>query len=181
MFEASRDGDGTPQSKTDYVKGGAGITAGEDPLLQGNPQDLKNELSSELMEDMRASVLVDGNANDDPKNAAPTLADFKMLVVLGKGTFGKVFLAEFNKNKKLYAVKVIRKDILIEYNQIKNTKLEKEIMFKCQHQFLVGMEYLFVSELRLFFVMPFVRGGELYRFFKARRRFKEKEVKFYAV
>lgn len=54
-------------------------------------------------------------------------------------------------------------------------------MFRCQHQFLVGMEFLFVSELRLFFVMPFVRGGELYRFFKARRRFKEKEVKFYAV
>lgn len=53
-------------------------------------------------------------------------------------------------------------------------------MFKCQHQFLVGMEYLFMSDLRLFFVMPFIRGGELYRFFKAKRRFKEHEVKFYA-
>ena len=52
----------------------------------------------------------------DPANQPPTLADFKMLVVLGKGTFGKVFLSEFNKNKKLYAIKVIRKDILIEYN-----------------------------------------------------------------
>ena len=69
-----------------------------------------------MMEDMRASVLVDGNPTDEGKNAAPSLADFKMLVVLGKGTFGKVFLAEFNKNKKLYAIKVIRKDILIEYN-----------------------------------------------------------------
>ena len=54
-----------------------------------------------------------------------------MIIVLGKGTFGKVFLGEFNK--KLYAIKVIRKDILIEYNQIKNTQLEKDIMFKCQH------------------------------------------------
>ena len=70
---------------------------------------------------------------------------------------------------------------MIEYNQVKNTKLEKEIMFKCQHKFLVGMEYLFMSEMRLFFVMPFIRGGELYRFFKAKRRFKEQEVKFYAV
>lgn len=56
-----------------------------------------------------------------------------MIIVLGKGTFGKVFLAEFEQNKQLYAIKVIRKDILIEYNQIKNTKLEKDIMFKCQH------------------------------------------------
>ena len=54
-----------------------------------------------------------------------------MIIVLGKGTFGKVFLGEFNK--QLYAIKVIRKDILIEYNQIKNTQLEKDIMFKCQH------------------------------------------------
>jgi len=103
-----------------------------------------------------------------------------MIIVLGKGTFGKVFLAEYSRNKQLYAIKVIRKDILIEYNQIKNTKLEKDIMFKCQHQFLVGMEFLFMSDLRLFFVMPFIRGGELYRFFKAKRRFKENEVKFYA-
>ena len=69
---------------------------------------------------MRASVLVQAEGEDttggDPANQPPTLADFKMLVVLGKGTFGKVFLAEFNKNKQLYAIKVIRKDILIEYN-----------------------------------------------------------------
>ena len=141
----------------------------------GQPQDV----GKTIIDDIRNSVLV--TANPESKQKVPTLADFKMIIVLGKGTFGKVFLAEFEQNKQLYAIKVIRKDILIEYNQIKNTKLEKDIMFKCQHQFLVGMEYLFMSDLRLFFVMPFVRGGELYRFFKARRRFKEKEVKFYAV
>jgi hypothetical protein len=54
-------------------------------------------------------------------------------------------------------------------------------MFQCQHQFLVGMEYLFMSDQRLFFVMPFVRGGELYRYFKSKKRFEEDQVKFYAV
>ena len=93
-----------------------------------------NILGQELENDMRMSVLVkvnDEDGEDDDKAAGPTLEDFKMMVVLGKGTFGKVFLAEFKQNKKLYAIKVIRKDVLIEYNQVKNTKLEKEIMFKC--------------------------------------------------
>jgi hypothetical protein len=53
-------------------------------------------------------------------------------------------------------------------------------MFKCKHQFLVGLDFLFTSELRLFFVMPFIPGGELYRFFKVQKRFSEDQVKFYA-
>ena len=87
-----------------------------------------------IIKDMRTSLLISKIAK--PESAGhrePTLGDFKMIIVLGKGTFGKVFLAEFQQNKQLYAIKVIRKDILIEYNQIKNTKLEKDIMFKCQH------------------------------------------------
>jgi serine/threonine protein kinase len=148
----------------------------------GDEEQFENqmEMSKGIMDDIRNSVMVMAVNKPEKKSKEITLADFKMIIVLGKGTFGKVFLAEFQQNKQLYAIKVIRKDILIEYNQIKNTKLEKDIMFKCQHQFLVGMEYLFMSDLRLFFVMPFIRGGELYRFFKAKRRFAENEVKFYA-
>ena len=71
-------------------------------------------ISKEMMNDIRNTVLVN-KVNDDSGNE-PTLQDFKMIIVLGKGTFGKVFLVEFQKNKKLYAIKVIRKDILIEYN-----------------------------------------------------------------
>ena len=43
-----------------------------------------------------------------------TFEDFKILMVLGRGAFGKVFLAELKSDKSLYAVKAIRKDILIE-------------------------------------------------------------------
>ena len=64
-------------------------------------------------------------------------------MLLGRGTFGKVFIAELTKQGKLYAIKAIRKDVLIEYNQIQNTKLEKEILLTCDHPFLVGMDYLF--------------------------------------
>ena len=54
-------------------------------------------------------------------------------------------------------------------------------MFECDHPFLVGMEYLFQNDLRLYFVMPFVRGGELYNVFKSQKRFKLDTVIFYAV
>jgi serine/threonine protein kinase len=52
-------------------------------------------------------------------------------------------LAELRSSKKMYAIKTIRKDVLIEYNQVQNTKLEKDILLSCDHPNLVGMDYLF--------------------------------------
>jgi serum/glucocorticoid-regulated kinase 2 len=66
-----------------------------------------------------------------------------MLMVLGRGAFGKVFLSELSHTKQLFAIKSIRKDILIEMDQVKSTLLEKDIMLECDSQFLVGMDYLF--------------------------------------
>lgn len=43
------------------------------------------------------------------------------------------------------------------------------------------MDYLFQSQTRLYFVMPFVRGGELYKIFKANKRLPEPVVKFYSL
>jgi serine/threonine protein kinase len=60
---------------------------------------------------MRGSVLVGYR-----KNADAQYSDFKLIALLGRGTFGKVFLAEYTVDKKQYAIKVIRKDVLIEYN-----------------------------------------------------------------
>lgn len=69
--------------------------------------------------------------------------DFKKLMVLGRGAFGKVFLVELQTTKELFAVKSIRKDILIEMDQVSSTLLEKQIMFECDHPFLVPLEYMF--------------------------------------
>lgn len=106
--------------------------------------------------------------------------DFDLLMVLGRGAFGKVFLAKLPLNDQLYAIKAIRKDILIEMDQVESTLLEKDIMFECDHPFLVGMEFLFQNDLRLYFVMPFVRGGELYKIYEQQKRFSEEVVRFYA-
>lgn len=70
--------------------------------------------------------------------------------------------------------------MLIQYDQVDSTLLEKEIMLEVDHKNLCSMDYVFQNDYRLFFVMPFIRGGELYKVMKQRKRFTEDIVKFYA-
>lgn len=110
-----------------------------------------------------------------------TLDDFEILNILGKGAFGKVYLSRMKEDSKLYAIKTIRKDVVIETDQIEAVNLERDVLLNCKHPFLVGMEFVFQSDLRLYFVMPFVQGGELYKHFLTNKRFPEEVVKFYAI
>lgn len=102
-------------------------------------------------------------------------------MVLGQGSFGKVVLAELSINKKLYAIKVLRKDNLIETNQIPNIISEKNIMMEVDHPFLVSLDYVFSDPLRIHLIMPFINGGELYQIAKSKGRLDEHSVKFYTV
>ena len=52
-------------------------------------------------------------------------------------------------------------------------------MFDINHPFLCGMEYFFQTHERLYFVLPYIKGGELYKIMKFHRKFKEDIVKFY--
>lgn len=74
---------------------------------------------------------------------AVKLSDFVILKMVGKGTFGKVFLVQNPNTSKIYAMKCIRKDIIIDNEQYDNIKLEKDILFNIEHPFIVNMEYVF--------------------------------------
>lgn len=129
--------------------------------------------------DIRGTMMM---YKSDRAEAAPSISleDFNIKGVIGRGTFGKVFLAEQKGYKKLYAIKCLRKDILIEAGQVENVKLEKDILMACDHPFLAGMEFVFQNDYRLYFVIEFLSGGELYKHFQKKRRFPEEEAKFYA-
>jgi len=54
-------------------------------------------------------------------------------------------------------------------------------MLEAEHPFLANMDYIFQSDLRLYFVMPFINGGELYKIYGKVKRFPEPLVKFYGI
>ena len=101
------------------------------------------------------------------------LNDFKTLKVLGVGSFSKVYLVEHLKSGEFYAMKILKKDLLIEEDQIQNTLLEKKILVELEHQFLIELIYCFQTEERIYLILPFMSGGELYNNMKIRKTFDE--------
>ena len=126
------------------------------------------------------SLSFEGLDYDEEKEYMPKLEDFKIVKVLDKGSFGKVFLVENKFNGKYYAMKRIRKDVLIEKKQIENTKNEKKILLNLEHPFLLGMSYVIQNDLRIYFFLDYIEGGNLYQNLFKVKRFPEQTVKFFA-
>lgn len=108
------------------------------------------------------------------------LSDFKVILTLGEGTFGKVTLVEELESKKLYAMKSIKKHVILENGQIEYIKVEKIILEDLDHPFIVSLICCFQTEDRIYLVMPFLKGGELFKHIKKCKFFDEdKYILFY--
>ena len=107
--------------------------------------------------------------------------DFSLLKVVGRGSFGKVMLVNRKgEEDKVYAMKILKKEAIIKRNQVEHTKDERKILELINHPFLMKLHYAFQTKTKLYLVMDYLTGGELFFHLKTDRRFSESRAKLYA-
>jgi serine/threonine protein kinase len=106
-------------------------------------------------------------------NAGPSIKDFSILSVIGKGTYAKVLLVRHLKDNQLYALKVLKKKYILEQNQEKHIMTEKSILAAIEHPFLVKLRMSFQDEKKLYFLLEYCPGGELFSLLAAKDKLTE--------
>ena len=88
-------------------------------------------------------------------------------------------LVKFKETGEVFAMKSLHKSAIIQKRQIEHTMAERAILEQIQHPFLVELKYAFQTESKLYLVLEFVNGGELFFHLRKNGRFKEDTVRLY--
>ncbi|XP_073926627.1 ribosomal protein S6 kinase alpha-2 isoform X4 [Castor canadensis] len=108
-------------------------------------------------------------------------SQFELLKVLGQGSYGKVFLVRKVTGSdagQLYAMKVLKKATLKVRDRVRS-KMERDILAEVNHPFIVRLHYAFQTEGKLYLILDFLRGGDLFTRLSKEVMFTEEDVKFY--
>ncbi|OQR66961.1 ribosomal protein S6 kinase 2 alpha-like [Tropilaelaps mercedesae] len=168
------------------------VSLGKSMYLEHNGEDQNGE--GGLLEIEVNNVTKEGHPKPDPQQ-------FKLLKVLGQGSFGKVFLVKKTvgpDSGTLYAMKVLKKATLKVRDRVR-TKMERDILAEVRHPFVVRLHYAFQTEGKLYLILDFLKvfqnldsnhacivrmlefisGGDLFTRLSKEVMFTEQDVKFY--
>jgi serine/threonine protein kinase len=114
-----------------------------------------------------------------------SVSDFDLLKVVGKGAFGKVMLVRKKQGTgegsgNIYAMKVLKKSVIVAKGQVEHTKSEREILCEIRHPYIVRLRFAFQSPEKLYLVTDYYNSGTLFYHLRKVTKFPEARAKFYA-
>ncbi|KAJ5666930.1 Serine/threonine-protein kinase gad8 [Penicillium macrosclerotiorum] len=107
------------------------------------------------------------------------MEDFDLLKVVGKGSFGKVMQVVKKDTGRIYALKTIRKAHIISRSEVTHTLAERSVLAQINNPFIVPLKFSFQSPEKLYLVLAFVNGGELFHHLQREQRFDINRARFY--
>lgn len=113
-------------------------------------------------------------------NEKMSVDDFDLLKVVGKGSFGKVMQVRRKATGKVYAMKVLKKQQLVARKQVAHTQTERKVLQNIDHPFIVSLRFAFQTPEKLYMILDYFTGGELFFHLKNTGKFPERRAMFYA-
>lgn len=164
----------------DDTNGEPSTTTTPSPDLPSENRDFNEPIADTSTESVPIEVPSDDNLELGTQRQY-SLSDFEMIRVIGRGSYAKVLMVELKKTKRIYAMKVIKKALVTDDEDIDWVQTEKHVFETASnHPFLVGLHSCFQTPSRLFFVIEFVRGGDLMFHMQRQRRLAEEHARFYS-
>ena len=108
-----------------------------------------------------------------------SIREYESLSIIGRGAFGEVHVCREKKTGNIYAIKKIKKELLIEKNQLIHTRNEQYFMSNVKSEWIVDLKASFQEGGYLFLVMEYCPGGDLMNLLIEKDILTEKEAKFY--
>ncbi|XP_023774246.1 ribosomal protein S6 kinase alpha-3 isoform X3 [Cyanistes caeruleus] len=139
----------------------------------------EDDINQQTEEGNIKEIAITHHVKEGHEKADPS--QFELLKVLGQGSFGKVFLVKKisgSDARQLYAMKVLKKATLKVRDRVR-TKMERDILVEVNHPFIVKLHYAFQTEGKLYLILDFLRGGDLFTRLSKEVMFTEDDVKFY--
>lgn len=107
---------------------------------------------------------------------------FDIIKLIGRGSYGKVFLVKMKNNNQIYAMKALKKSSLLNKSKhsLFRALTEKKILQTSQHPFINKLKFSFQNKSDLYMVFPFCQGGELRFHLNKIGRFSETAARIYS-
>lgn len=113
------------------------------------------------------------------KETTLSIDQFDLLKVIGKGSFGKVMQVRKRDTNRIYAMKILNKSKIVSRSEVTHTLAERTVLAKITHPFIVPLKFSFQTPEKLYLVLAFVNGGELFYHLQQETKFDENRARFY--
>ena len=133
-----------------------------DNLLVENIQGSKEESLNVEDNELPIKGQEQEQEQDQALNVKLSYNDFEPIKLLGRGSFGEVILVRLKANKKVYAMKILSKNLLKIKKQELHTKTERDLMVKINCPFIVNIKSAFQDTTKLYIVSEFMQGGDMF-------------------
>lgn len=109
-----------------------------------------------------------------------SLDKYTTISVIGNGSYAKVLLVKDKETGEFFALKILKKEHVEKRRQEDKVLVERNILVNIDHPFVIHFRGSFQNQKKLYFVLEYCAGGELFNLITKKKRFSEDQARFYA-